>query len=75
MNTCCEKCSTINVLGSDIATFCAENGTASVSGMTFSVPIIIAAIATAVVLSISWKVYRKSVLKSNTAVSIAQLNT
>ena len=69
MNTCCEKCSTINVLGSDIATVCAENGTASISGMTLSLPIIIAAIATAVVLSISLKAFNKSTLKSSATVS------
>ena len=68
MNTCCEKCSTISVMGSDIATVCTENATAQIAGgISLSVPVLIASVASTVALVIAFKFIRNAFSKACTA--------
>ena len=69
MNTCCENCSTLSVLGSDVAVVCTETATASIAGgISLTMPILIGSAVLTSLLIISWKV-----IKSSAAVSASSI--
>ena len=61
MNTCCENCSTLSVLGSDVAVVCTETATASIAGgISLNMPILIGSVVLTSLLLVSWKVIKSS---------------
>ena len=69
MNTCCENCSTLSVLGSDVAVVCTETATASIAGgISLSMPILIGSAVLTSLLIISWKVIKSSAVVSASSI-------
>ena len=69
MNTCCENCSTLSVLGSDVAVVCTETATASIAGgISLSMPILIGSAVLTSLLIISWKVIKSSATVSASSI-------
>ena len=72
MNTCCENCSTLSVLGSDVAVVCTETATASIAGgISLNMPILVGSAVLTSLLIISWKVIKSSA----SAVSASSIKT
>ncbi|HCK93822.1 MAG TPA: hypothetical protein DHW71_12565 [Gammaproteobacteria bacterium] len=61
MNTCCENCSTLSVLGSDVAVVCTETATASIAGgISLNMTILVGSVVLTSLLIFSWKVIKSS---------------
>ena len=60
MNACCPNCSSPAALGTEVASICTECASVSLAGTSFSIPMMMAAAATAMIVMTVAKRVRRS---------------